>query len=78
MAMKNALLTAMDAEQFPTFEQSGFYKQWRQAELAGMFTSEESKAECLRMALGIYRRVKADWESDQRQARDGGGLGLAS
>jgi hypothetical protein len=49
---------------FPTFEQSGFYKQWLASELAGLGTRQQS-AHCLELARYIYEETRKDWAADR-------------
>jgi len=67
----------MDAEQFPPFEQSHWYRDLVALDVAGLFESEEQRADCLRMARGLYDRVRKRQETERRQAR-GDDVGLVS
>jgi hypothetical protein len=49
---------------FPTFEQSGFYRSWLQAELAGIGTRQQS-AHCLELARYIYEETRKDRAADR-------------
>jgi len=62
----------MDSE-LPGFRQSNFYKRWLACELGGLFTTEESRAECLRHAKSLYRYCLEEEQADPR--RDEGGNG---
>jgi hypothetical protein len=59
----------MDAEQFPSFEESGWYRDWLAMDVAGLFESEAQKAEMLAMGRRFYYRVRKRWESDRRHSR---------
>jgi hypothetical protein len=52
-----------EPDKFPTFEQSGFYKQWLASELAGLHPTRETSLKCLELAAYIYQETRKDWEA---------------
>jgi len=54
---------------FPEFEQTTWGKHFVALEAAGLFESEAQRAEMLRVARGLYDRVRERWEADQCKAR---------
>jgi hypothetical protein len=55
----------------PSFEQSGFYKQWLRSYLSDIYGSEEVSLRCLKAACAIYEYTRAEWEADQCQGDHG-------
>jgi hypothetical protein len=66
-----------NAEQFPSFEQSGFYKSWLEALLIFPDQTPEQRSQGWQLAYEIWLRTKQRWEADQRKSRDDG-IGLVS
>jgi hypothetical protein len=64
MATENDLLTAMDAEQFPSFTKSGFYREWLRSQLIFPDQTEEQKRHLLELAFYIYQEVRATDRKD--------------
>jgi len=61
---------------FPSFEQSGFYREWLKAELIFPNQTPEQQSRGLELAYEIWLRAKQRHEAQQRSRDDG--IGLAS
>jgi hypothetical protein len=68
----------MEPETFPSFEQSGPFRQWHRSYLAGVYGSEEVSLRCLKAARYIYAEMQKEWEADTQKRSRNDGMGLVS
>jgi hypothetical protein len=59
----------MEPETFPSFKQSGPFRQWHRSYLAGVYGSEEVSLRCLKAARYIYAEMQKEWEVDRHGNR---------